>query len=61
MPLDIDKITNALKDVEYYLGEAQYLIHGEKQLGVQLTAGLRENLNRAANRLQGIKEFYRSQ
>ena len=57
--LDIGQITNALKDVEFYLTEAQYLLQGERQLNVQTTTGTRENINRALSRLQFIKEFYR--
>lgn len=53
-------IADALKDIEYWLEEARYLLQGEKQLGAQTTAGVRENLNRASSRLQSIKEFYRS-
>lgn len=55
------QVAETLRDLEYYLSEAQYLLQGERQLGVQATAGVRENLNRAANRLQSIKELYRSQ
>lgn len=50
------QVAETLRDLEYYLSEAQYLLQGERQLGVQSTAGVRENLNRAANRLQSIKE-----
>lgn len=54
----VAKLVKYFEDAEYYLEEARYLIQGEKQLGVQATAGVRENLNRAASRLQSIKEFY---
>jgi hypothetical protein len=54
----VAKLVKHFEDAEYYLEEARYLIQGEKQLGVQATAGVRENLNRAASKLQAIREFY---
>jgi hypothetical protein len=51
-------VAQALKDVDHYLENAQYVLAGQKQLNVKETQHLREQLNRAKNQLQSAKELY---
>jgi hypothetical protein len=51
----------ALNDVAYYLENAHYILVGVKQLNVKETQQLREQLNRAANQLQAVKELYQKE
>lgn len=51
-------IKQLIHDADHYLENAQYMVHGTKQLNARETILLREQVNRAKNTLQALKERY---